>query len=150
MDAIWCNDIMTLREQYRELLVSAQKPHYRSLCYVSHCLSLTNNPHCWLCLFIVYNCDLIFSPIKTKGSNSHTNVHPIKACLTASSQCTMELCWHRPAWRMGRREVYDSADVNDIIQILNQAAHFQPSGSSPLCGSLEILTWILAAHGGAE
>lgn len=47
---------------------------------------------------------------------------------------------------MGRSEVYDCADVNDIIQILNQAARFQPSGSSPLAASLENLTWIPAAE----
>lgn len=47
---------------------------------------------------------------------------------------------------MGRSEVYDCADVNDIIQILNQAARFQPSGSSPLAAGLENLTWIGAAE----
>ncbi|KAG8013965.1 KN motif and ankyrin repeat domain-containing protein 4 [Nibea albiflora] len=47
---------------------------------------------------------------------------------------------------MGRSEVYDCADVNDIIQILNQAARFQPSGSSPLAVGLENLTWTPAAE----
>lgn len=69
-----------------------------------------------------------------------------EACLTAPSQCTMELCWHGPAWGMGRSEVYDCADVNDIIQILNQAACFQPFRSCPLATSLENLTWIAAAE----
>lgn len=75
-----------------------------------------------------------------------TNTHLIRACLTAVSQCTMELCWHGPAWGTGRTEVYDCADVNDIIQILNQAARFQPSGSSTLAASLENLTWIPAVE----
>lgn len=47
---------------------------------------------------------------------------------------------------MGRSEVYDCADVNDITQILNQAARFQHSGSSTLALSLEILTWTSAAE----
>lgn len=41
---------------------------------------------------------------------------------------------------MGRSQVSDCADVNDIIQILNQAACLQ-SGSSPLAASLENLAW---------
>lgn len=119
------------------------KPHH-------HPLWWKNNPHCWLCLFIVYNHSIISSPIKTKGlssqTNRHTHTHLIRACLTAPSQCTMEPCWHGPAWGMGRSEVYDCADVNDIIQILNQAARFQPSGSSLLAVSLENLTWTPAAE----
>lgn len=47
---------------------------------------------------------------------------------------------------MGRSEVYDCADVNDITQILNQAARFQRSGSSTLALRLEILTWTSAAE----
>lgn len=47
---------------------------------------------------------------------------------------------------MGRSKVYDCADVNNITQILNQAARFQPAGSSPLAASLEILTWIPAVE----
>lgn len=47
---------------------------------------------------------------------------------------------------MGRSEVYDCADVNDITQILNQAARFQHSGSSTLALRLESLTWTSAAE----
>lgn len=47
---------------------------------------------------------------------------------------------------MGRTEVYDCADVNDITQILNQAAGFQHSGSSALALRLENLTWTSAAE----
>lgn len=47
---------------------------------------------------------------------------------------------------MGRAEVYDRADVNDITQILNQAARFQHSGSSALALRLENLTWTSAAE----
>lgn len=110
--------------------------------------ALTNNRHNWLCLFIVYNCNIISSAMKTKGFNTHAVTHTplIKACLTAPSQSTMELCWHGTAWGMGRSKVYDCADVNDIIQILNQAACFQPSGSSPLAVGLENLAWIAAAE----
>lgn len=64
----------------------------------------------------------------------------ISACLTATSQCAEELRWQETAWGMGRSQVYDCADVNDIIQILNQAARLQ-SGSSPLAVSLENLAW---------
>lgn len=62
----------------------------------------------------------------------------IRACLTATSQSTEELCWQETFWGMGRSQVYDCADVNDIIQILNQAACLW-SGSSPLAASLENL-----------
>lgn len=110
--------------------------------------ALTNNRHNWLCLFIVYNCNTISSAMKTKGFNTHAVTHMplIKACLTAPSQSTVELCWHGTAWGMGRSKVYDCADVNDIIQILNQAACFQPSGSSPLAVGLENLAWIAAVE----
>lgn len=84
--------------------------------------------------------------LKQSNKQTHTHTHLIRACLTAPSQCTMEPCWHGPAWGMGRSEVYDCADVNDIIQILNQAARFQPSGSSLLAVSLENLTWTPAAE----
>lgn len=76
------------------------------------------------------------------GTHTHTH-HIIWACLTATSQSTATLCWHGAAGGMGRSEVYGCADVNDIIQILNQAARLQ-SGSSPLAASLENLAWSAA------
>lgn len=45
---------------------------------------------------------------------------------------------------MGRGKVYDCADVNDIIQMLNQAARLQASRSPPLAVSLENPKWIPA------
>ena len=106
------------------------KAHYHQLSF------LTDICQSWLVLFIVYNCGIISSPIKTKGfsrlnKHTHSDTHLITACVTAPAQCTMELCWHGPAGGMGRSEIYDCADVNDIIQILNQAARFQPCRSSP-------------------
>lgn len=75
--------------------------------------------------------------------NTHTRAVIIaitRACLTATSQAAEELCWQEAAGGMGRSQVYDCADVNDIIQILNQAACLR-SGSSPLAASLENLAW---------
>lgn len=88
---------------------------------------------------------MAYSPhLSKQKASTVTHTHTIRACLIAPSQCTMELCWHGLAWGMGRSEVYDCADVNDIIQILNHAACFQRSGSSPLAASLGNLTWIPA------
>lgn len=109
----------------------------------------TNNRHNWFGLFTVYKRNTIWARIKTKRlgqRGARTLTHLIRACLTAPSQSTVELRWHRPAWGMGRSEVYDCADVNDITQILNQAARFQHSGSSALALRLEILTWSSAAE----
>lgn len=117
--------------------------------------ALKPHTHPWLPHTNTCHCDLLSSTlpffwlIKTMGFNkdvSHTNTHTvtiIRACLTATSQSTQGPCWHETAWGMGRSEVYDCADVNDIIQILNQAACLQ-SGSSPLAMSLENLAWIPA------
>lgn len=120
------------------------KPHYHPFVFCHKQPSLLimsfHSLQLWHNLFTYQN-----KRIQQLNKHTHTDAHLIKACLTAPSQCTMELCWHGPAWGMGRSEVYDCADVNDIIQILNQAACFQPCRSSPLAASLENLTWIPAA-----
>lgn len=70
---------------------------------------------------VVYTCATNSSLIKTKAFSRH--VHKlIRTCLTAPSQCTMDPSWQEKTWGMGHTGVYDCADVNDIIQILSQAA----------------------------
>lgn len=73
-DRMW-NENTGVRSSLEESMVRwtftvdpTPKPHH-------HPLWWKNNPHCWLCLFIVYNHSIISSPIKTKGLSSQTNRH---------------------------------------------------------------------------
>lgn len=102
--------------------------------------SFTSNPEFWWGSLQLWQ-NLFTYPnerlqLLHKHKRAHTSSRPV---WRPSNNAPCSFCWHGMAWGMCRNKVYDSADVNDIIQILNQAAASSPQ--DPLLWLWAWKTW---------